>query len=350
MKKFISTITAIALILSVFTFTAFAEAQQVWVEVNISNAFSCCNVNVYPAGRPNEFSGGTQWVMLPFVPSTGTFWKLDSTAYVCQRCGGNEWVTTSNNSGNPDGKNPQLTHCNCDFTCHNDCPSNNGCTPRCGVPCNCDCVCVYECVCECEYKCDACEECEADEDCAAACIKCTLPTGCKKDNVNASWTCAEAECKCECICECKCPTIPTYDCKCVCKLTCDEEKCVGHGCECKCKCPTPNLTGDDEIEGGISFFTPPANNNPVVNQPLDVGTPLTVEDDEIFIFEDDEVPTDAIVFFPDDEVPTAAIEFPEDDADANPFTSVTAGLFGLIALAAISTTTAAATLKGKKRD
>jgi len=39
-----------------------------------------------------------------------TTWKLLATQYKCPKCGSNEWITYSNKSGVPDGKNAQLNH------------------------------------------------------------------------------------------------------------------------------------------------------------------------------------------------------------------------------------------------
>jgi len=44
------------------------------------------------------------------IPGTTSWELLDKTTFVCDRCGSTEWVTFSNNSGVPDGKNIQMQH------------------------------------------------------------------------------------------------------------------------------------------------------------------------------------------------------------------------------------------------
>jgi len=129
-----------------------------------------------------ESAGGTKWT--PVIPA-GHNWA-------CVDCGRTDWVTFSNNSGVPDGKNAQFQHDGpsrrwitirviyhidipeCEFTCVNDgaecefectcevpCPNagigdhdNGKCTMECGVDHDCDFDGDLTCgtVCECEKK------------------------------------------------------------------------------------------------------------------------------------------------------------------------------------------------------
>jgi len=84
------------------------EPEITEVEITLNNAGFHCNTfggngSVDPAG----YSKGD---IVTFERIDETTWKLRGSDYVCPECGSTEWVSYSNKSGVPDGKNIQIHH------------------------------------------------------------------------------------------------------------------------------------------------------------------------------------------------------------------------------------------------
>jgi len=78
------------------------------IEITLNNAgFHCGAGQGNGRVRPEGYTKGLQ---VSFERIDETTWKLVGDAYVCPKCGRTEWVSYSNKSGIPDGKNIQLTH------------------------------------------------------------------------------------------------------------------------------------------------------------------------------------------------------------------------------------------------
>ena len=79
-------------------------------ETTLNNAGFHCgaaggNGRVKPAGYLNG-------QIVTFERIDATTWKMVGNAYVCPVCGSSDWISFSNQSGYPDGKNIQLNHAN----------------------------------------------------------------------------------------------------------------------------------------------------------------------------------------------------------------------------------------------
>jgi len=125
MKKVISLVLAISMLLAL-AIPAFAGNEKVintfagTAKSDFNNAQFHCNDIVGENGRvwtlaSNKFKEGMNNVKdtgdLNFKStSDSTVWELIDTGFVCEQCGSNEWITFSNKSGVPDGKNVQLQH------------------------------------------------------------------------------------------------------------------------------------------------------------------------------------------------------------------------------------------------
>jgi len=127
-KRFLAVLMALAMILSM-SVTAFAgndKVENVYgvgdsVKQDFNNAQFHCNAisgngRVWPSipADMKKFDG-----QLVFIKSTGTKWDLSGVRdkagkildmVVCPNCGSTSWITFSNNSGVPDGKNVQMQH------------------------------------------------------------------------------------------------------------------------------------------------------------------------------------------------------------------------------------------------
>ena len=127
MKKTLAMVLTIVMVLGV-TIPTFASNEKVTNQYGVgaeykqdfNNAQFHCNANngngrVWPIEPTDmkKFAGS-----LTFTKGEGTTWKLTGVAdkngpctmVVCPECGSIEWVTFSNNSGVPDGKNVQMCH------------------------------------------------------------------------------------------------------------------------------------------------------------------------------------------------------------------------------------------------
>jgi len=85
--------------------------SAVGTQVDKSVGFHC---NV-PSGNgavtvPGYIKGSVLPLVKVFEEGKNHVWLLASEDYVCPKCGGNEWVHFSNNSGVPNGNNVQLNH------------------------------------------------------------------------------------------------------------------------------------------------------------------------------------------------------------------------------------------------
>lgn len=92
------------------TFTAFANdedpVEREVVYVNLG--FHCGDGdNGGQRVRPAGYVKGAEEA---FLRLDDVRWELESTAYVCPECGKTDWISFSNMSGVPNGKNIQVTH------------------------------------------------------------------------------------------------------------------------------------------------------------------------------------------------------------------------------------------------
>jgi len=84
------------------------EGDPEIIETTLNNAgFHCGAAQGNGRVRPDGYSNGQQ---VSFERIDETTWKLVGDDYICPKCGRTEWVSYSNKSGTPDGKNIQLTH------------------------------------------------------------------------------------------------------------------------------------------------------------------------------------------------------------------------------------------------
>jgi len=82
--------------------------DQNTAEVTLNNAgFHCSAAGGNGRVRPSGYSNGKKET---FERIDETTWKLVSDAYICPVCGSTDWISYSNKSGTPDGKNIQLSH------------------------------------------------------------------------------------------------------------------------------------------------------------------------------------------------------------------------------------------------
>ena len=130
MKKVLSIVLAISMLLALAV-PAFAAndkkivAMEYTAKSEFNNAQFHCNDIVGENGRvwtldSNKLKPGgnnsvknTGELIFNRIGNTTT-WELDvettDGAYICEQCGRNDWITFSNNSGLPDGKNVQVQH------------------------------------------------------------------------------------------------------------------------------------------------------------------------------------------------------------------------------------------------
>jgi len=92
------------------------EARQVQME-NVG--FHCASqggngrvwIDAYDVKAAEAKKSGVKWIKETIIYVDDNSWLLaNTTDYVCPVCGGTMWVSYSNKSGVPDGKNMQLTH------------------------------------------------------------------------------------------------------------------------------------------------------------------------------------------------------------------------------------------------
>ena len=76
-------------------------------------AFHCNNdggnAKTYIVGQDKDFGKKTN-IALTRNAGDPTVWNVNETGWVCEACGRSDWISFSNKSGVPDGKNIQLTH------------------------------------------------------------------------------------------------------------------------------------------------------------------------------------------------------------------------------------------------
>ncbi|MCL1816266.1 MAG: hypothetical protein FWG43_01510 [Clostridiales bacterium] len=106
MKKVLAIAIVMVLALT-FMVPVMAAETGAKERVEVKGAGFHCNVG-NGNGKENIAAYKDGWLEFEFI--SGTTWKLLSDKYVCPKCGKNEWVSFSNNSGVPNGKNIQLQH------------------------------------------------------------------------------------------------------------------------------------------------------------------------------------------------------------------------------------------------